>query len=620
TLAAIGRSFTDIWSPHRAHTSPNASYSATYGDEWKLLGRPLGVIQSWSLARSFSDIEEAQRFFMAASDTLYDYAVRRSTASALLGGTSGFSYRVSRNHTVHLRGLYTRSSDDEVRTFEGPDHNRTEATSGTWMVYRNTRLLYVQRNIVSGALEGEHHFPGLRGADVDWRFSRSRAKRLQPDRRELTYDRVYYFPGDTEHWVLGSSGSREYGDLCDDGWGTTVSGSLPYGLGRMGHGRVVLGYDRQTKSRHSSYRRFNVHPGSGTDREGGAETVFDPSTFDGSSSTAWVEEATLDIDNYRASQRVSAGYLSVDVPLGAHLRTNLGVRAERGFQNVQTFDLFEPGKITREGRLDNLDWLPAANLTWDAGVAVNLRLAASRTLSRPDLNELSPSPSLEYNGGMQVAGNPDLRRATIDNYDVRIEAFPALSEVLAAGFFYKRLHQPIEQVIAGGTPLLLVPRNSDHGTNVGVELEARTSLGHLRDRLDHFSLNANVSWISSRVYLKPQVSKLGSEEHPLQGQAAYVVNAALDYASSDGRLDLSVLLNATGRRLRTLGIEPLPDVYEQPVTSLDASVNWSPARSLRVKLAGKDLLGHVVRQLQGAREVSRYRTRPGVSLTFGYGS
>jgi hypothetical protein len=53
-----------------------------------------------------------------------------------------------------------------------------------------------------------------------------------------------------------------------------------------------------------------------------------------------------------------------------------------------------------------------------------VRLGASRTLSRPDLNELSPSPSLEYVGGFRVAGNPELERALIDNYDARIEAFP----------------------------------------------------------------------------------------------------------------------------------------------------------------------------------------------------
>ena len=33
----------------------------------------------------------------------------------------------------------------------------------------------------------------------------------------------------------------------------------------------------------------------------------------------------------------------------------------------------------------------------------------------------------------------------IDNYDLRVEAFPTISEVFAAGVFFKRLHDPIER-------------------------------------------------------------------------------------------------------------------------------------------------------------------------------
>src|SRR5262249_31751393 len=156
--------------------------------------------------------------------------------------------------------------------------------------------------------------------------------------------------------------------------------------------------------------------------------------------------------------------------------------------------------------------------------AINLRLAASRSLSRPDLNELSPSPTLEYVGGYRQAGNPNLHRATLENYDVRIEGFPSMSEVFAVGYFYKKLHEPIEQTLQGAVPPLLTPINSDHGHNQGVELEARSSLGRIWERMKGLSLNANASFISSEVILKQQTTVLSSPAHPLQGQATYVVN------------------------------------------------------------------------------------------------
>src|SRR5262249_51370602 len=150
-----------------------------------------------------------------------------------------------------------------------------------------------------------------------------------------------------------------------------------------------------------------------------------------------------------ADQLVTAGFLTVDVPLGRRLRANAGGRAEHGAQDVKSFDLFNPQLITSGGTVDNVGWLPSGNTTWGGAPTTHPRSGASRTLSRPDLNELSPSPSLEYIGGMRVSGNPNLHRAQISNYDARVEMFPSLSEVLAVGVFYKYLLEPIEQTIQG---------------------------------------------------------------------------------------------------------------------------------------------------------------------------
>lgn len=624
-LADMGRSFANVWSTTPSKVIPSGSYSATYGDEFKLFGRPLGLVESWSLSRSFDRHDESQRFYQGSlTDTLYDYAVTRWTEAVQLGGLSALSYRFSPRHSVHLRGLYSNSADDEVRFYEGADHNNVEGVSNTWLVHRNQRFLYVQRNVLSGAVEGKHEFARLFGTHLDWKFGRSSARREQPDRRELTYDRRYYFEGDTAHWVSTRRGLREYGDLQDDGWGTTLGASIPYRLGRLGSGKVLVGYDRQTKERDNFYRRFYLVGNTNTDRESAPDSMFAPGTFDGSSNTAYLEDATYNdprvgLDNYRADQRTTAGYVSVDVPLGRRMRANVGVRVERGYQDVRSFALFAPEAILERGTLDDTDWLPSGNLTWSVTEAINLRLAASRTVARPDLNELSPSPFLEYQGGMMVRGNPDLERSRLDNYDVRIEAFPGLSEVLAAGFFYKRLHDPIEQVIKGGTPLVLQPENSASGRNVGVELEARSGLGRLWRRLDRLSVNTNASFISSKVDIGERVSKLGSEEHPLQGQADFLVNAALSYAAPFGA-DFTVLVNATGKRLRTLAVDPLPDIYQQPATTVDATANISVGKTVRVKLAAKNLGDPWIQQLQGDREVSGYRAGRSYSVALSYGS
>ena len=250
TLADVAKSFTNVWSPTSARTDHNAAYSATYGDEFRLLGHPLGVIASGTFARSFDDVKETQRLFASGGDTTYSYDVNRSTASTQLGTLAGLSYRLSPAHSLHLRGMFVNSADDEVRFYQGQDQNRIDGTTGTWIQHRDTRLMYVQRDVLSGTAEGKHEFPSVLGSNIDWKFTRSTARRQQPDRREITYDNGYYYDGSgnlVEYWGLGSFGHREYGDLKDNGWGTTITTGAPYKLGALGNGKVVFGYDRQTK-------------------------------------------------------------------------------------------------------------------------------------------------------------------------------------------------------------------------------------------------------------------------------------------------------------------------------------------------------------------------------------
>ena len=622
TLAAVAQSFENVWTPHGEVTPPNGTFALSYGNQVKALGRDLGFIVSGTMQRSHEQQAESQRFFQGTTDTLYDYGVQRDRESVELGAISGLSYRISPQHSLHLRGLFTNSADDEVRQYEGPDHNRIESTTGGWLVHRATRLMYVQRSVLSGSLEGRHEFPQWRSVSLDWKVNAARARRQQPDRREVVYDQRYYDDGTGNlvgYWALGSTGSREYGDLTEDGRGLNLKASLPYQWASYGRGKVMAGFDHQYKTRDNFYRRFNFYPNANADRTLPPDSLFGSSAYDSTANSAYVSEATLNIDNYDAKQQVTAGFVSVDVPFGEHLRGNFGVRAEHGLQDVRTFDLFSPGTTTAEGKLDDTDWLPAGNITYSVGRATNVRAAASRTVSRPDLNELSPSPSLEYVGGFQVGGNPDLKRATIDNYDLRLESFIGLSEVLAAGVFYKGMNQPIEQVIQGGAPPVLTPRNSDHGRNMGVELEVRSNLGRIRPELRNFSINSNATFISSEIHLVPQLSELGSAVHPLQGQANYLANVGLSYATPWNHLEATFLVASVGRRLRALGLNPLPDVYEQPTTMLDATVAMTPFRGARLKLGAKNLTNPLVRQLQGGREVSSYRTGASYSLALSYG-
>ncbi len=625
TLAMIGSAFANTWSPVSRRARPNGSIQQTFGDELKLFGRSLGIVQSASFGRSYNRQDEAERLYASPDALVYEYGVYRSVAATQLGGMAAVSYRLAPSHTLHLRGLYTRSAEDEVRVYEGVDYYNQRDFTDSPQLRRGTRLRYVERAIASGSLEGKHEVARLRRSRIEWRLTTSGARRLEPDRREMVYDRNGYYDGNNEpvyFWSLsGRPGpTREFGVLDERGWGADASWSLPVRFLSWGTGRLQTGASLQRKDRDNFYRRFRFSAPYGADTSMPPESLFHDPSWNGDVYGAQVEETTLPQDNYVAEQKVAAGFVNVEVPFGSRLRGVFGVRLEHALQSVRCFDLFDRDLVTAEGRIDEATWLPAANLRWTLGERTSLRVAASRTLSRPDLTEFSPSPSLEYVGGLQVTGNPNLKQATIHSYDLRVETFPSGSELLAAGIFHKELRNPIERVILGGSAPILAPENADRGRNQGIEVEARASLGRLWTPLQRLTLTTNASWIHSRVRLKPHLTEIGSSEHPLEGQPDYLVNGTLSCAFPGRRVEISVLMNAVGRRLEALGLYGRPDIYEQPTTTLDAAATWRPWPSMGVKAGGRNLFDSEARRVQGSHETYRARSGRSYSLALNFGA
>jgi len=607
-LQQVEAAFENVWSAKAARTVPHGSYALTYGDEFRVLGRRLGVIQSTTLSRSFEQHGETQRFTDNGRDVDAQYDITRSTESVQLGANAAVNYRWSAASRFSLRGLYTNKADDEVLVYSGldPDQNA--------FYRRATRLTYVQRDIRYATLGGQHDLRALGNATVEWTFTRSDARRQQPDKREAMYIRVPIDETDPGTWGL-AVGRREYGDLRDDGWGTTTKLTLPYRIAALGNGRAVIGFDRQARARDNRYRRFDFQP-SGFGQDAPPESVYNS-----------VSEATQSRDNYVAEQLVEAFFLSTDIPVGRRLRANLGVRREFGRQGVRSRDLFNLTVIRSEGARRGTDWLMGANLTWALGERLNVRGAVSRTLNRPDLDDLSPLPSLDYVGDRIRLGNPSLQRATIVNYDLRVEAFPGLGEVFASGLFYKDLRNPIEPALFGTNGQLGVrPENSEGGRNLGAEFEARTSLGRLWPGLRPVSLNANLALVSSRVRTR-QATARGNEEHALVGQAPMTLNLGLTWSSADGGRELSLMSTTTGRRLKELNEtqvngsqDGIPNLEVQGMTTLDATASLSPFAGGRIRFAAGNLLDRPVRELVGPLELRRYSVGRTYSISFSVGS
>lgn len=174
----------------------------------------------------------------------------------------------------------------------------------------------------------------------------------------------------------------------------------------------------------------------------------------GASNTYSIEEKTL---NAYAEGKFEAGPLAIDA----------GIRFVRTEQTASGSTVENENlatqRITPISRSNTYtDYLPSASLRYELTDALLLRAAYSRTLTRPDLNQLAPSEvvrGIDAGGGTGTKGNPDLRPFTADNLDLGLEWYFANEGLLAATLFRKEIDGLID--VETLTETRTFPRQAD---------------------------------------------------------------------------------------------------------------------------------------------------------------
>ena len=294
-----------------------------------------------------------------------------------------------------------------------------------------------------------------------------------------------------------------------------------------------------------------------------------------------------------------------------------GLRVEQSKQELTSFDPFSTTVDPIEVTLDNTDILPGLNLVYKLNDRTNFRTAYSRTLARPDFRELAPFEFTDFIGGRAVSGNPELQRSSIDNFDFRFEMFPRLGELVAISAFYKKFHDPIEQIIRPTAQLSVTFQNAKAATNYGVELEFRRRLDILSPSLAPLSINTNVTLVKSQIEINPDIGVQTSNERALQGQSPYAVNVTLSYDKPDQDFQANLLYNVFGRRISEVGAQGLPDVFEQPRHQLDFNMKKKFGH-FAFKVSTKNLLDSKVLFKQKEGIFREYKIGRSLSLGISY--
>ncbi|MEP7352815.1 MAG: TonB-dependent receptor [Acidobacteriota bacterium] len=562
-----GRAFAPVWEPTQVDSQrPAVGWSANGGTTF---GK-FGLVAALTFNSKPQYQKEVQRYIRQGNNAPIIFTeypdFEEYSENARLGGVVNLAYKISQNHKLVYRNTWTHDAEKTSRQFSGED-----GTLGTPIM--SQRLRYIQRNVYSTSVAGDHTLPNYLGSLIHWQFTYSLSGRNEPDLREVF--RIVQPNGLTPFSAASGSATRFFSNMNDHIYEPQADYRVPFVKGQV-VGLLKIGVRSTNRRRDFQARRFRYIPQQlstlnlllPSDQLLGIDNIR-PSGFE-------LVEFTRGTDTYNAGMDVYAGYAMIDLSFGPKLRVIGGVRIEDATQKVVTVDTQIAFATPKTALLHNTDPAPSLNVVYALTSRQNLRASYSRTLSRPDFRELSPFDFTNVLGGFVTTGNENLRRASIQNYDFRWELFPGGNQLIAASVFAKTFKDPIEQTVIVSNDLRQSFVNAKGARNFGIELEFRQDLGNLRPALREFSLGSNFTYVDSSVEIQPEnATLLTSRIRPLVGQSRYVFNGNVQWVRPRLHSEARLMSNFVSRRITDLGTYGVPDIYQEPNVSLDAVYQYT---------------------------------------------
>lgn len=293
------------------------------------------------------------------------------------------------------------------------------------------------------------------------------------------------------------------------------------------------------------------------------------------------------------SAYVMANYHAGDLPIDG----NIGVRVVRtreqiaGYQTVSGSGSFPPLTVDSS----YTDTLPSANLRFEPWSGTVFRAALSKTVTRPDFNQLSPSLTLlrypttpSLNTGS--AGNPHLRPVRSNNLDLAAEYYFSKTGAVHATLFAKEvdgfaLSTSRQETWFGENYQITRPYNAGRADIQGVELGYQQFYDALPGWLRGLGVQANYTYVDSRTF-----DPVLRQNTALPNLSRHSVNLIGMYER--GPVSARVAWNWRDRFLsRTInytGIGALP-VYTDAYGWLDASLSYRITPQITLNLEGLNL-------------------------------
>ncbi|MDH3814057.1 MAG: TonB-dependent receptor [Acidobacteriota bacterium] len=302
---------------------------------------------------------------------------------------------------------------------------------------------------------------------------------------------------------------------------------------------------------------------------------FDPSIIrDLWASGAFEGEKNLEDDlvDYDITEDTFAAYVLGEFILGANTSFMGGVRVENTKDEYTAAELVvdeegDPVGLTPvTGDKSYTEWLPQFHLVYKTGEGSQLRAAVTRSLARPNFEDMAPWRFVNDEDGEIEMGNPDLDVTTAWNLDLMWEKYLQPVGILSAGVFYKDLTDyiyifQVDEVIDGEDYEVTQPRNGDKANLAGFEIAFQNQFSNWNGFWGGFGLYGNYTYVDSEAEYPDR------ESTTLPGQSKNIGNFALVYEKYGVTTRLSY--NYNGKKLLEVGGDIDEDIWVDDHAQLD---------------------------------------------------
>lgn len=593
----------------------NVNLQLDGGFNTKFLGKDLGVIAVLNYSNSKRTTNSDNRFFTIngeQADVNFDYKTSKYNNDVIIGGLLNLTLKFNDNNKISLKNIITNNTNNHVSIRTGKDFE-FDPVNGTNIIAREVG--YKQTIFYNSTLTGNHKLNALGGLNVNWYGSFGILDQYIPQLQRLQYNQYPNLTGSPYLALISNglsqkSGSFFYSTLSD--YLYNAGGDVSKSFELFGQKQTIKGgYLFQVKDRIYNSRPFAVQ------LEGfnqnllsqPFETIFNQENFGTSGNLFTFDEIAGKQYRYIANTILNAGYLQFDNNITSWLRAVWGLRVENFDQVVgstkKSDERYVHSAVT--------DYLPALNLTFKLNDKMNLRLAGSQTVVRPEFRELSPLAYYDFDLGATVIGNKELQRTKLTSADIRWEFYPKSGEIFSVAGFYKNFKNPIELYFnqsGAGTSNTFNYLNADKADAYGLEFEFRKKLDFV-SLLQNFTMAGNLALIDNKV--KDEATNVN---RPMQGQSPYTLNLSLQYDSQKSGFSSTVLFNIIGRRILYVGNEQVPPIWEAPRPLLDYQIAkkiWKNKGEIKLNIS--DILNQRAKYYHDLNDNKKYDAKDALAIS-----